>query len=583
MDYGDALTSILPLFGGVTKTATTATKALKGVKFDPKIVESLFKHFDASNIRSIDSSITGEAYKLGAKAATDPVYLKSISKFKVDASKQWRELMDTGNLDNLMDAAMNTQAARESFEAAISIKKGRKFGSVSEDYIKKIMSGEIKPINMSVGKSIGGIISGYQQGGAVLSPEMQRYLESIKGNRGSVVDNKGMGFGANIKESVIKSNRFIYKILDEVFKPGTPGYGKKLSGGRKSIADQIGFKKGGEPEPTQSIFSRIYEFIMSRARTEGESPTAAESLRRLEESEKSKHQQIREILGEDQDKDKIEEYRRGTPFVPEDQLAYIHKGEAVIPAEYNMGGIVRKTPVYDEGGVVNPVKFILKSATDIGEKIGEAAKNILNNIKLSVDTSKTLEAELTNNVVEINTESLERTLSDLPTALDRSMVDLSNRLDGVLSNLSNIGSVGADQEDKIDRFIEVTESKLDRFETVIEDTATTVVGLKDEMDVIKESSMDVSYITDNVEQLSGKITELESEMYRKIEREIDRNMDLSYIDKQIHDAVDGFKTGLDNAIQRVQILDDKLVFLKLELYRQGEMVDSSIARLNNLV
>src|SRR5690606_5728738 len=31
----------------------------------------------------------------------------------------------------------------------------------------------------------------------------------------------------------------------------------------------------------------------------------------------------------------IPQYAVGTPFVPSDQLAFLHKGEAVIPAKYN--------------------------------------------------------------------------------------------------------------------------------------------------------------------------------------------------------------------------------------------------------
>ena len=36
----------------------------------------------------------------------------------------------------------------------------------------------------------------------------------------------------------------------------------------------------------------------------------------------------------------INSYAVGTNYVPEDQLAFIHKGEAVVPAKYNNGGYV---------------------------------------------------------------------------------------------------------------------------------------------------------------------------------------------------------------------------------------------------
>lgn len=45
----------------------------------------------------------------------------------------------------------------------------------------------------------------------------------------------------------------------------------------------------------------------------------------------------------------VPQYAAGTPYVPENQFAFLHKGEAVIPAEYNRGGgvtvnIVNQTP-----------------------------------------------------------------------------------------------------------------------------------------------------------------------------------------------------------------------------------------------
>ena len=36
----------------------------------------------------------------------------------------------------------------------------------------------------------------------------------------------------------------------------------------------------------------------------------------------------------------LESYAKGTSFVPEDQLAMVHKGERIIPAKYNKGGAI---------------------------------------------------------------------------------------------------------------------------------------------------------------------------------------------------------------------------------------------------
>ena len=34
----------------------------------------------------------------------------------------------------------------------------------------------------------------------------------------------------------------------------------------------------------------------------------------------------------------LPQYEQGTPFVPNDGLAFLHRGEAVIPSQYNTGG-----------------------------------------------------------------------------------------------------------------------------------------------------------------------------------------------------------------------------------------------------
>jgi hypothetical protein len=48
-------------------------------------------------------------------------------------------------------------------------------------------------------------------------------------------------------------------------------------------------------------------------------------------------------------------YDVGTPYVPSDQIAKIHKGEAIIPAKYNKSGAFGGNTVHNNINISGPV------------------------------------------------------------------------------------------------------------------------------------------------------------------------------------------------------------------------------------
>lgn len=78
------------------------------------------------------------------------------------------------------------------------------------------------------------------------------------------------------------------------------------------------------------------------------------------------------------------EYGLGTNYVPNDQLAYLHKGEAVIPAEYNQ---TQGNPYIDGNGETNNLLRELINVVDSKEfkayisqnEVGKASINYINN------------------------------------------------------------------------------------------------------------------------------------------------------------------------------------------------------------
>jgi len=227
-------------------------------------------------------------------------------------------------------------------------------------------------------------------------------------------------------------------------------------------------------------------------------------------------QQLKNIL-EQLDKKEgglISSYEQGTPFVPSNQLAYLHKGEAIVPSEFNTGGLIG-LPKFALGGDVSPGK-VLKEMESAGEKIGEAV------VKKIEETS-----------IDLNIPNE----SDLP--------ELKVNLDGVqeaLNNL-NITGVGAVGTTTIDQFIEAANEKFDRLEelSISNTEQINIIDIKASViDDLKTSMGDLE------EQLAFTIRDINTKLVNE----------RSYVDTQINKSLSDFKNVEINPIRtQIQMIE----------------------------
>jgi TP901 family phage tail tape measure protein len=273
-----ALDWLIPMTGGA-KSAGLFSKLMKSPSkkavADPALATKLFEHFDVHNVKSIGSSITGEAYKLGAKAAEDPKYLKSLGLFKAQTKSQWKKLMKEGDFNAAIEMGSRSQAGREAIEMFSSIRKGRPYKSIAQKDLDNILSNKTTPLS----------ISGFASGGLV---EIGKELfEKLKGGGAKVYE---AIFGRSsvsaaeaarvLEENERKKHEAIMKAT------GEPLPKRYASGGLVEIGKEV-FEK------LKSGAVKAYEAIFGRS-----SISAAEAARVMEENEDKKHKAIMEATGE---------------------------------------------------------------------------------------------------------------------------------------------------------------------------------------------------------------------------------------------------------------------------------------------
>ena len=84
-------------------------------------------------------------------------------------------------------------------------------------------------------------------------------------------------------------------------------------------------------------------------------------------------------------------YSQGTPWVPDDQIALIHKGEMVVPADYNPYNSIKD--VAKIGG--NKLSYYANklNLTEFRDSVLIAAKEIAENVKYTVEVPVNLEGK----------------------------------------------------------------------------------------------------------------------------------------------------------------------------------------------
>jgi len=272
-------------------------------------------------------------------------------------------------------------------------------------------------------------------------------------------------------------------------------------------------------------------------------------------------ERVKEALGED-----IESYRQGTPYVPQDQLAIVHKGEAIIPAKYNFGGeITDSLQKFALGGVVSAPGSAVNFES-AAEKIGDIIAKKIADVDIELQPPKT---------------------EDLP------KLEISN-LDE-LKDIFGTGPVGATKISKLDQFIEMATDKLDRLEDQVVVTSDKIKEIEtksvniDDFSSFKDSVNELSIrlkgievktqvldnfsdVVETVSILDKNIVELKSNtvsislfksieqelvsikeevesLYTKRDRFVDKTEDQSYVDTKLHEAISEIKNTEVNPLR----------------------------------
>ncbi|KKN42054.1 hypothetical protein LCGC14_0716970, partial [marine sediment metagenome] len=249
-------------------------------------------------------------------------------------------------------------------------------------------------------------------------------------------------------------------------------------------------------------------------------------------------QQMKNIL-EQLDKKEgglISSYEQGTPFVPSNQLAYLHKGEAIVPAEFNAGGMVGM-PKFAFGGDVSPAK-VLKEMESTGEKIGEAV------VKKIEETS-----------IDLNIPSE----ADLP--------ELKINLDGVQEALT-INTVGATGTTKIDQFIEAANEKFDRLEELS-------ISNTEQINMIEIETSVMDDLKEGISNLEEQLAFLNMDINTKLAN------DRSYVDTRISESLSDFKNVEINPIRtQIQMIELQISDLSNRIEDERTFTLANINRLD---
>jgi hypothetical protein len=225
----------------------------------------------------------------------------------------------------------------------------------------------------------------------------------------------------------------------------------------------------------------------------------------------------------------ISSYSQGTPSVSYDQLAYLHKGEAVIPAEYNTGGFIG-APKFQAGGAVNPLKAIV----GVGEEIGEAIVKKIEEASIKAPEIPPLEIG--------NLDELQSILGE--------------------------GAVGAERgQSKLDQFVGKVDDELRRFDDELVSTSEKVTVL--ETNIQTKVDGDIRELKTTVTELDRKVTDI----YTQSDRDVDLAAEKSELEAKLIETIDELKTldlipmksnisllrnDLNNAIREVYALEDKV-------------------------
>jgi len=260
----------------------------------------------------------------------------------------------------------------------------------------------------------------------------------------------------------------------------------------------------------------------------------------------------------------IESYKSGIDYVPSNQLAYVHKGEAIIPAEYNKGGRIG----FAEGGAVGQV---LRGADQSGEKIANEIADKLSKVELKVaDTT----VELSTKTVELDTSSLANIkLQVEPVEIDTSGLTAAVAdLKTALANPSNIRGVGSEEsKSEMAKFIEKVDKTLNEYAAQQADVDRKMEGVGEKLKILDTSKP--------IEDLQKHVSDLEermSDMYTNTQKPVDDTENRSYLERRLTEL------WADVAASELTPIESELSVLRSGLNNLSLTINDTLDRLSGL-
>jgi len=274
-------------------------------------------------------------------------------------------------------------------------------------------------------------------------------------------------------------------------------------------------------------------------------------------------------------------YQTGTSYVPYNQMAYLHKGEAVVPAEYNAGGLLG-VKGYAPGG---DIKSAIKELVNVRLKLESDTIKISNLGEITTAVTRGLESSNIRVTAALDTSSISAAVAEGMTVAtggtgEVRVVNLGE-ITSAINTLSAAGGVGADTTDgAVEEIIRKFDNRLD-----------TVVGTMTEHRTILDkvvgtiTNIDIQELRDINKTVTASVIKME-----KVEGNINNLVSTQDLNIAINEMNSGLETRLTELVTSIETryispitvdingINTKINILDYDIKDVNDVLNSTISR-----